>query len=104
MKKEYATKLIAESLRGIYEKLDALHELTGFEVYEYFSDLDGLLFVLAELLDIPPWDSDRSLVYDFLRGEFEYDDLLAKVKEARVSFDPEEYDRFLDAQKRLFDE
>jgi len=104
MTKDEAVRNIAEALRGIYIKLDKLYDLTGLEVYEYLYELDQIVRTIIDLLDVPPWEKDREIVYQYLQGEFDYDEMLAKIKHAQETFNPDDYAKYLEEYEKYIAE
>ena len=94
MSKDLVARSLAESLRGLCEKMDRMHELTGWEMFEYFTETDELTWLLCELLDVPPWERDKEIVYDYLDGRIDYDKMLLNIKEAQDKFNPDAYEEF----------
>ena len=94
MNKDLVAKSLAESLRGLHEKMDRIYELTGWEMFEYFTETDDLASLLYDLLEVPPWDSDKDLLFEYLDGEIDYDKLLLNIKEAQDNFNPDAYEEF----------
>lgn len=69
-KSDNARKLYDMSF-SIAEKASSLNELTGFELYEFLSELDSIEEVIADLLDI-----HEDIVRDFIRDNRSFDELM----------------------------
>lgn len=95
MGKKEVTKRLAKELRSAFIKLDELENLTRISPYEYLGELEQIAKILIDMLDVPPWEIDEEFVWDYLHGKIEYDEMLARIKEAQESFDPEAYEKYV---------
>jgi len=104
VKKFDAARKLAECLRGIHKKSDELERVSGFSLCEFLTEINELENLLLDILVVPPWDLDRSLVLDYIWNEadYDFDDMLEKVEDARRNFDPDAYEEFCDEHERCY--
>ena len=100
---ELARELI-EELRSIHTKIEKLSNLTGFHIYEFLTELESIQDIVIDLLDVPPWDSDKELVYNYIWGEADYsfDEMVVLINKARDEFDVDAWEDFCDMHEREY--
>lgn len=91
MDKAKLTKQIAEITRSLCGKVDAMNDLMGTELYEYFTEIESLEYLISDLLEAPPGDYSWEIVSDYMHGRIEYDEMLSQMKDAIKSFNWEAY-------------
>ncbi|WP_177184334.1 hypothetical protein [Psychrobacillus sp. OK032] len=64
-----------------------MNNLMGTELYEYFTEMDSLTYLLSDLLGAPTSDMSLDIIDDYVTGRIEYDELIAQMTEAIASFD-----------------
>jgi len=76
-----------------------MDDLMGTELYEYFTEMGELDYLLCDLLDTPPGDYSGDIIRDYTHGRIEYDVMLAQVEDAKVTFDYDGYAEYLRMQE-----
>lgn len=104
MEKDEIARRLSELLRKIDKKGSELESVTGFYLYEFLTELEELLDLLTDILEVPPWDLDKEIVHNYVwnRADYNYDEMLEKVAEARRNFDPDAYEEFCDEHERCY--
>ncbi|MBS4195342.1 hypothetical protein [Lederbergia citri] len=104
MEKLETARILADNLRSIYGKFRGIDNILGVDIGEGFSELDNLLYLLTELLYVPPWECDREIVwnYVFKDSEDSWEDVLRKVELAREKFNPDDYEKFCEEYERFY--
>ena len=100
---ELARRLTKE-LRGAHDKIERFDELTGFYVYEFLTELESIQEIVLDLLDVPPWDSDKAIVYNYIWGQadYDFDEMLLLINKAREEFDEVAWEEFCDMHEREY--
>lgn len=91
MEKSDFIKRLAATTRSLNKKMHAIESVTGWQIHEHLSEEQELSDLLIEALEVPPWEDDIEIVYDYLRGDLAYVEMLALISEAQAAFDPAEY-------------
>lgn len=104
MKKVDVARQLAEYLRGIHKKSGELENVSGFSLCEFLTEINELENLLLDILVVPPWDLDRRLVLDYIWNEadYDFDEMLEKVEDARHNFDPDAYEEFCKDYERAY--
>lgn len=72
-------KDFAETIAGLHRKMDEICDITGWEIYETFSDADSLYYVFLRMVDGTVCDHSSDSFGAFVRKELSFDELLAEV-------------------------
>lgn len=104
MRKEDAARELIESLRSIHYKSDELENLTGFALNEFLTELSDLLDLAVSILDVPPWESDKEIVWNYVwnKADYTYEEMLEKIDEARREFNPDAYEEYCKDYERAY--
>jgi len=95
---------LAENLKEMHVKIDKFEEVSGFSIYEFLIELELIQDIVIDLLEVPPWDSDREIVYDYIWGKADYsfDEMLSLIDKARAEFDVEAWEKFSDMHENEY--
>ena len=63
MDKDEIARRLAELLKRVDKKGNDLERVTGFYLYEFLTELEELQDLLADILEVPPWEKDKEIVY-----------------------------------------
>lgn len=99
-KVEIARRLI-EELRDMHTKIDSFSNVSGFYIYEFLTELESIQDIVIDLLDVPPWDVDREIVYDYIwgRADYDFDEMLVLIEKARDEFNVKAWEDFCDTHE-----
>ena len=104
MEKVELARRLTKELRGAHDKIERFDELTGFYVYEFLTELESIQGIVLDLLDVPPWDSDKEIVYNYIWGQadYDFDEMLLLINKAREEFDEDAWEEFCDMHEREY--
>lgn len=72
-------KDLAETIAGLYRKMDTVYEVTGWEIYETFPDASMLYYVFLRMVGGVVCDHSGNSFDDYVDGKLTFDELLKEV-------------------------
>lgn len=81
----YFAKELAETTAEIHRKMSEIQEVTGWEIYETFPDIDRYYYLFINMVGGTFDDYSFDRYYDYLSGKIDYPTLLIGVRATEVS-------------------
>lgn len=96
MEKVEIARRLTKELRDAHVKIKSFYDVSGFEIYEFLTELDSIHDIVADLLDVPPWECDREIVYNYIFGrvDYDFDEMLLLIDKARQEFNAEAWEEY----------
>lgn len=104
MDKIELARYLSGIVRGIYKKHYELKDITGFYLVDFIDEVEDLEDFIVDLLEPTPWEGCRMIIHEYMWGRSDdtFDEVVEKVNESKLSFDEEEFLKFVEDYEHLY--